>query len=310
MRRTESLGDVARWMRRRTIDLIVIGLLAIASGVVGRELIAIYRRPPPPAEEELLSGTLAEDQPLDLAFGSAGFALARQVVSGSSDDANRALAGLLRRQVETALPARETPDADELALITRLHESRPFEEQPGYWALYGLGEDFRSQVGLRRFAPRTGETEPVWRIVVWGLSFPAGEGRWSVYAVAPAPGTETARTAPGEEVVPETAFPPLPPGAARTVRIVDRGGQFLLGFSGKGPVATWFDHFDRWYAAAGYRRTVAELDAARGLREYTPLRADVAPRATRIQIARDPDGVWRGLVIGQVAPSTNPSTTP
>lgn len=310
MRRTESLGDVARWMRRRTIDLIVIGLLAIAAGVVGRELIAIYRRPPPPAEDEILSGTLAEDQPLDLAFGSAGFALARQVVTGTDADADRALAGLLRRQVETALPARDRPDDDERALIARLLESRPFEEQPGYWALYGLGEDFRSQVGLRLFPPAAGATDPVWRIVVWGLSFPAGAGRWSVYAVTPSPGTETVRTAPGDEVVPEAAFPPLPSGASRTVRLVDRDGQFLLAFSGKGPVAPWFEHYDRWYGEAGYRRTAAELTTDSGLREYAPIRADVAPRSTRIRIARDPDGVWRGLVMGQVTRPLSPSTTP
>lgn len=298
-RRTESLGDVARWMRRRTIDLIVIGLLAIGAGVVGRELISAYRRPAPDAEQQDVAGTLAEDQPLDLAFGSAGFAMSRQLVSGTAEDAEGALANLMRRRVETAEPARAKPDDDEQALVRHLLETTPYEEQPGYWALYGLGEDFGTQVGLRKFSEGTEESHRGWRVVVWGLSFPLGAGRWTVYAVAPSPGTEVARAERGEETVPESAFPTLPAGAERTMRMVDRDRQYLLGFRGQGPVSRWFEQFDEWFEAAGYERRTAELTEGKGLRVYVPLRPEIASRPVRIQVARDGDGVWRGVVMGQ-----------
>jgi hypothetical protein len=295
--RAESLGDVARWMRRRTFDLIVIGLVAIAGIVVGRELIQTYRAAP--AEDAGLTGTLLEDQPLDLAFGSAGFAMSRQVVTGPPEEAHRALAGLVRRHIETALPASDTPDDDERTLVAHLLATTPFEEQSGFWALYGLDEDFHTQVGLRKFPEGEQEPHRGWRIVVWGLSFPLSEGRWTVYAVAPSPGQTPARSAPGEARIDESAFPTIPPGAQRTLRLVDREGQYLLGFSGPGPVDAWFDHFDQWFEAAGFRRTVAELNATRGQREYAPIRDSVAPRPARVQIARDGDGIWRGLVMGQ-----------
>jgi hypothetical protein len=292
-----SFGDLARRMRRRTLDLIAIGVVLIAGGVVGRLLIEAYRRPidGPPDPTANASPGFAEELPVDLDFGEAEFALARQIVEGTAEDAATKLAELLRSKIETALPPAEAPNETERQLIDAALKRPAFLEQSGEWSLHALDERFGMQVGLRNVAKAEGDTSRQnWRVTVWGLSLPTGENRWSLYAVTPGGRTQSPNADQASGPLPE-----LPPGAMRTLRIEDARGEFVLGFSGKGPVEAWRTFFEERFAREGLVGTGWVLGPDRVSARFIARSDGPHPGATvSLELTRDPNGDWRGLLIG------------
>ena len=294
-----SLGDLARRMRRRTLDLIVIGVVLIAGGVVGRLLVEAYRRPMdgPPDPSANASPGFAEELPVDLDFGEAEFALARQIVEGSTEDAATKLAELLRSKIETALPPAEAPNETERQVIAAARKRPAFLEQSGEWSLHALDERFGMQVGLRNVSNAQGDTsQQNWRVTVWGLSLPTGENRWSLYAVTPGGRTQSPAADQTSGLLPE-----LPPGALRTLRIEDARGEFVLGFSGAGPVDSWRTFFEKRFAREGLVGTGWVLGPDRvSARFIAPTDGPSPGSVVSLELTRDAEGQWRGLLIGSV----------
>jgi hypothetical protein len=292
-----SLGDLARRMRRRTLDLIAIGVVLIAGGVVGRLLVESYRRPIDGPQDPSANSSpgFAEELPVDLDFGEAEFALARQIVEGTAEDAAAKLAELLRSKIETACPKAGAPDETELQVIAAARKRPAFLEQSGEWSLHALDERFGMQVGLRNVATAQGDrSQQTWRVTVWGLSLPTGENRWSLYAVTPG-----GRVGSPTEGQPAHPLPDLPTGAIRTLRIEDARGEFVLGFSGAGPVEAWRTFFEERFAREGLVGTAWILGPDRVSARFVARSDGPHPGATvSLELTRDPTGDWRGLLIG------------
>lgn len=252
-----GLGDVARRMRSRTLDLIAIGIVLVAGLTFGRQIVEWWRTEP----VDLAAGVPAlgvnsgwgdGGAPVTLEFGDRPFVLARQMAPGDRDSTLATLRDRCRAVLEkAALPATE-PDAAEKSLLKRTAALKPVAEEAGAWQVYLLEGPFALVVGIRiggaermRDAAATSEPPPApRRVVCWGLALPLSERAWTLYIF----------TAGQPAAADPAALPhvPVPHGARQVLALREERGGELIGFSGNGAPEEWSRFYDEWFASHGW----------------------------------------------------------
>jgi hypothetical protein len=255
---TPSLADVARRIRSRTTDLLAISIVLGASLSFGPQLISWWKAPQPnqspPAWQLTPAGWETADQPVDLGFGDSSLTLTRQTVTGNQKQVISALVAFCQKvssQTTTPLPP---PDDAEQHLLNHVKTLTPVATEPPNREFYVMGDQFPLVVGVLNLAKTSAENrEPAndnqtpRRLVCYGLALPFGEDRWTLFLV------KDPRKKRDQES--NSAVPPLPPGAVRTMSLCDERGELLLAFSGTGTVQKWTKFYESLSSAEHWRQT-------------------------------------------------------
>ena len=243
-------------------------------------------------------------QPHHLEFGDARWALVRETVLGTRQQAVAALRARCRElAVSSGLPD-DVPAPSEDQLLASLRGQRPVAEEPGRWSLYELKAGFPMVAGVRGGASGSepGPEEEVAggppRVVTWGLAAPTGEQAWTLYAFHPA-----ARASGLPSDLPRIS---LPPDGRKTLSMRVSGGGALVAFRGPSQAGGWKPFFDRrfrdrgWTAAGSWQRA----DSTWHLRYVR--RADRRTQTVDVRFGPDGRGGTAGLVM--IAPPQTDST--
>lgn len=292
-------SELSRWMLRRTIDLIVIGLVLLAGLTVARRVLVWWKTEP---------GDLVADHQAAFAgdalapwgigpggarleFGTTGLSLRRVVLRGTLAEAQEQLQTIAREtardwgsqprlRLSEALGPRERR---EMQLLTRLTAVEPVERDPdGRWSLYRIEGPLEMVVAV---APDQPDAEEA-RVVCWGVALPVDTGTWRLLMVTPRAESTGVSASPAL---------PLPPNCRRELSLSDAVGGGLTTFSGPGPAETWQVHFDNVAESLGWKpvRRWSERSSGRSAVWIAPGGGE--PRRIDVQLTRGEKG-WAGVV--------------
>lgn len=270
--RSGGFGQLARrisgWTSRALVSLMIL----VAGIGFGRQVLIWWAEDATPAAPPAVASVGFAD--LDalsvLEFGDQPWALRRRAVFGDQATMIRELRSLCR-EAATAAPPPEPVSANERRLLERLAEEKPTETLAGGIRLYDVAGPLPTAVAIGpveakvRIAGEDTSTEAVHaaqpnvarsadRVISWGLAIPAGENRWTAWALER--NNSTSKAGASHPVEPEFE---LPRGARRTL-VVRGGGETagrsaMIGFVGRGDPGKWRRSFDEWAARSSYRTT-------------------------------------------------------
>ncbi len=232
-----GLGEVTRRIRRRTTDLVAIGLLLVVGLVLGRQLTAWWNAP------ELRSITdpggvtgpgTAWTEPDDLQLGDLGQTIHRQRVTGSRQAAWEALQTATRKTAKQMGWPESEADPAERRLLEKLSR-KTFRATDTTTSLHRLNGPLPMIVAVRRLL---GDH----RIVGWGLATRTPDNGWVTWTFA-------AMQHKAVETV------PLPPGSRRLLAVGSGDPERLLVFAGSSNDDGWWRHFDTQLNRGGWEPT-------------------------------------------------------
>ena len=256
-----GFARVARQLRSRTTDLLGIAIVVIGGLTLGSQLVEWWSVDPDetqsPAElaQSVAGANVAwgtGETPVSLQFGDHPFAVQRQHVHGDFDRALEVLLTKCRKTVQ-AEPIDDSGsddtiqvDANQRKLVQRLSSMQPIEEQPGQWRLYRLDHPMTTIIATRhRPDPaalegqeKRPERSPAnrQRVVCWGLAFPYGKNRWTLYLF------RDSRPSPTQTSLPQI---PLPPDSRQVLSIQDQAGGAITVFQGEEDARAWIGFFQQ-----------------------------------------------------------------
>jgi len=233
-----GLGEVTRRIRRRTTDLLAIGLLLVVGLVLGRQLTAWWNEPELRLITDPASVTgpgTAWTEPDDLQLGDLGQTIHRQRVTGSRQAAWEALENSTRKTANQAGWPESEPDSAERQLLERLSRKTTRTTDTTTISLHRLDGPLPMIVAVRRLLGNH-------RIVGWGLATRTPDNEWVTWTFA---GTKNTTV--------ETVS--LPPGSRRLLAVGSGDPERLLVFAGSSNDDGWWRHFDTELNREGWEST-------------------------------------------------------
>jgi hypothetical protein len=236
---------ISSWTTRGLLSaLILVGGLAF-----GRQVTRWWRADEagslaPPPQLAMTEGLGDPARPHRLQFGDLPWAVVRQTVVGSRDEAAAVLRTSCRELTASGELPEDTAGPSEQQLLALLAKRAAVAEERGRWQIHELEGGFPMVVGSRIGADSTRPSEggqvadPPRRVVTWGLAIPTPEQSWSLYTFHPA------RSGSGPPAdLPEI---PLPPDSRKTLSLQVFDGGRMVALVGPLDEGTWKRHFDRW----------------------------------------------------------------
>ena len=248
-----SFADLARRIRSRTTDIIVIGVLAAVGLSFASAVTRWWRDDPqtmtvaprlPPAPWESPDGVA-------LQFGDQPWSMHRRQMIGNEEAVTTALTLACRAILEESDPdaALPSPDTAELELLNSLESFAPSAEKPEEWAIYELGGFLPWVVGIRVNMPPISNLDPdaehQRRLLCWAMGLPQPDGSWVLHTI-------DRHRGPGGSANFDSDLP-LPTGAKPSLRLFDAHGGSLVCFSGSGSHAQWSGELDAAWSRTGWR---------------------------------------------------------
>ncbi len=317
-----GFGVLARRIADWTTKLVLTAMILVMGVGVGRQMVSWWREESRPVTSPAPAwGGLAElGQTHDLQFGNQDWGLRRLSIVGNVTQARAVLQQSCRALLDEASDPPQMPSSSEQSLLAKLAAAQPIEQRPSQWRLYALPGEFPLVAGVRPASPASsppGQTVAVSadRVVTWGVAVPISDSEWVAYVFYPqgrsargsqvvsthseSPGTATSNPSGREKPSRQAAWPSalsIPPGSQRILGMQAQGGAAVVAFRGSGPVESWMGHYDESFAQQDYRRVQAwrEHDGA-----WFARFAGRGPQqgAISVQLARDRDGPWRGVLV-------------
>lgn len=304
-----GFAGLAQKIRRRTTDLLAIGVVAVATLTIGRQTIVWWKTEPlpPVATAPGGSGFLhADDTPVVLEFGEQPVSLTRQRLQGTRAQALAKLADLCRTACDAATSPPLEVAAVESTLREAVHDQQPFEELTNHWRLYQLDDGLPMIVGFRHFPPGLNEPHPDnrsrtevpntapfpsdrWRLVCWGLAMPLSSQTWTLYTHGAATISSVASNSIG-------TTPAIPPGSQRILSLRQEGGGGMIGFRGPGPITDWRAFYDRWAREHGWKKLPGAQISIHSYAVRFQAEASVESATMDVQLIADQAGEIRGLI--------------
>jgi hypothetical protein len=248
--RPSDFGELAKKIRSRATDIIVIGIVVAAGLSLAGRVTEWWRKDPevitaspdilPPAPWESTDG-------LALQFGDQPWAMHRRQMTGDEQAVtaamkNSCIAILEKFKPRDSLP---NPDAAELRLLESLKSFAPSESVAGEWGVYELGGFLPWVVGVRESIPGDDpDAEQSRRLLCWTMALPQPDGSWVVHTID--------RQGGASGIGGSDFNLPLPQGARPSLRLSDERGGSLICLSGPGPVAEWSRELNVAWHAAGW----------------------------------------------------------
>jgi len=271
-----GLGDLARRCRRRTTDLLAIGLLLVVGLALGRQLTAWWNEPElgSSADPDIVAGPgTAWTTPDDLQLGGLGTTIHRRRVRGDRQTVWSAL------EVSTQNTAREAgwpaskADRAEQQLLAVLDNRESHTSQQATTSLHRLDGPLPVVVAVRRLLGAR-------RIVGWGLATRSTTDDWVTWTFATA----------GEDAAEPVA---LPTDSQRLLAVGSGDPEQLLVFSGSPEPRDWWTHFETTLLRGGWTLTASPLQQATG---WTARWQHPDGRTMVISARFDNSGKWHGML--------------
>jgi hypothetical protein len=298
-RHVRDFAELARRLSGWTTNLLAIGVLSVGA-LVAAARVTEWWRSEPQGVTFMAPGALAlpwnSPDGAVLEFGAHPWRIHRQSLHGTATDAEKLLAALCRDVAvrDWRVMPQTTVDPAERALLERLKNWAPLEEEKGQWRLSAVGGPTPWIVGTTDAAGRpdsltanTAEADAFsGRVLCWGLALPQPDGLWTLYVLERRP-NEAPSAAPDV---------PLPAGAKRVLRIRGAQGGEFTSFRVDGAAAQWRRDFDASFRAAGWYR-LGEWTGGGNAYNVTYLRESV-PARLRADITLTEDaGRWTGVAV-------------
>jgi hypothetical protein len=249
------------------------------------------------ATSEMAVDSVDESPARLLQFGTLKWSIGWRPVSGTREDAARALQRTCQELIPRAKLPDDAPGPSETRLLATLAAQRPVVDQPGQWRLDALDEGLPMVVGTRPGAPvgtAPEETRAAGasRVVLWGLALPASPQSWTLYTCVS--GSPSVRTGAA------TLDVPAPPDSTKILSISTDDGGCVETFSGRVDWVVWRDFYDRWFQERGWRR-VGDWEEAKtgGHGRFRPTQPGQTGTVD-VRLATDGRGRTTGLLL--VAP--------
>lgn len=301
----KTYASLARIIARRTTDCLAIALLLTAGIYIGTTLSRWWNTDPSEiATTEELARAIAgseitwgtDGSPVFLEFGSQPGELRRQTFHGSETEAVQELIRSCEPIVKQSPEPVTAADSGELRLLDRLKTLQPTVASEDGWRIDHVAGPVSLVVGSRRYSspgPVRESGAGGWRVVCWGLMFPAQAGSWTLFTFSLS-----------DVSFQDSPWPdfPLPSNCRRNLSVRSRPGSMLIGFSGLGPEDLWKTHFqeslaDQQWTTSGWRPT------ENGWSAVFQSNADNKPGLVEIQFTKSLDGLYRGLITATPAPT-------
>ncbi len=277
---TGLAGQARRW-RRRTTDLLAIGLLLVIGLAVGRQLTAWWNEPTlqTPATSSIAAiagGGAAWSEPDDLQLGNLATTVRRHRVIGDRQRVCTALdVATGKLAADAGWPGSE-PDEAEQGLLKRLSgrtpTATPSGREPGT-SVYRIVGPLPMTVAVRTLLGQR-------RVVGWGLATPTLDGAWVTWNFSAA--------------AVETDDPvTLPLDSQRLLALGDGDRERLVLFSGPSGSNGWLGHFRREMAGSGWRAITVPTQHDSG---WTARWHHRSGRTAVVSSRRDTSGRWHGML--------------
>ncbi|MCX7428051.1 MAG: hypothetical protein NTW96_20785 [Planctomycetia bacterium] len=232
-----------------------------------------------------------------LQFGTLKWSIGWRPVSGTREDAARALQRACQELIPRAKLPDDAPGPSETRLLATLAARPPVAEQAGQWRLDALDEGLPMVVGTRPGAPvgtAPEETRAAGasRVVLWGLALPASPQSWTLY-------TCVSGVRP---VGPDTTtldIPP-PPDSIKILSISTENGGHMETFSGRVDWVVWRDFYEHALPKWGWRRVGDWEETVAG--GHGRFRSAQSDRAGTVDIHMATDGRSRTTGLLLIAP--------
>lgn len=293
-----SFGRLAGTLRRRTFDLLAIGIVAVTLLGLGRTLADWWNTDPadlaPASVVDPFAGWGADGGTLRIGLGDLPCRLLRTHATATVDEAVARAVADCRSIAETGTAPLAPPDEAEANLLRTCAKLAPVAESKGEWRVHRATFPVPLLVASRRAERSAGATDG-WRVLCWGLVLPAGESQWTTYLFDASRAPAGASAADVGNAIPAKW---LPGGAKRTLSLSDGRGRNVLGFEGTGSAAAWTKAFDAKLTAAGWRRIGAwESAGSSWSARYADGSAPDDGTERRLQVQFAADGAWGSGVI-------------
>ncbi|NMC19061.1 MAG: hypothetical protein GYA33_01465 [Thermogutta sp.] len=290
---------------------LLISFLIIAAALVFTSQILRWWRTPEPLP---VTATNSPDNDTwnAVEWADADWTTTLYTASGPEEEVAADLARrMLRATQEAAVPA-DRPNEQELAVLRRLADRKPFLKDEQGAAVYRLNQSLPIWLGMRsddKVAPpesrqprgfaSTGNTDDAQlrkvkaaRIVAWGFLVPMDGELWRI-ALAVSGSNPAGRRSAGEI--------PLPTGAEPGFTIRFGDGTMLQAFRGeRADKSAWMAHFDAWLGSrgwsAGTKWQVRNDEAVRHYRRRDPSPDSAASEFLFVTL-RDEAGTTRGFLM-------------
>ncbi|WP_145368058.1 hypothetical protein [Maioricimonas rarisocia] len=286
-------------MRRRTIDLLGIGIVAIGCLTVASYVSEWWRAESGPSVPPIQSAGWDDASGTMLQFGTMQHALHRQTIQGSRDQALTRLAENCRDAASSGKNAISDngPDpipAEEQRLLDLLQARVPDDVFPDGARRHNID-------GLLPMVVITGDPTSVdtqssastaaksRRVLSWGIAVPVDESQWSLMTLQPA-GKPSAENAKSPSL-------PFPTEARRTIDITGHDGSRLVSFRGDGPGKQWVRELDRQFLHEKWKPLRSWSQSQHGNWSASYVQDDDSQRTQAdLQLAREPGGDWVGIL--------------
>ena len=276
-----GLGELARRCRRRTTDLLAIGLLLVVGLAVGRQLAAWWNEAQLQSTPNPLSVTgsgAAWTDPDQLQLGELGQAIHRRRVTGDRQAAWTALEKSTRVTAHEAGWPDDEADPHERQLLEMLdrRESRGGQTTTPKQAdtsLYRLQGPLPMVVAVRQLLGQR-------RVVGWGLATRTPAGDWLTWTFATAGHVDTLPVA-------------LPKGSRKLLTVGSGNPEQLLVFSGIAGPDDWWKHFETVLGRDGW---TLNSPAARNADGWTGRWQHRSGRALVVSARHHNSGQWHGML--------------
>jgi hypothetical protein len=276
-----GLADQARRWRRRTTDLLAIGLLLVIGLAVGRQLTAWWNEPTLQTPTTTSVGAIAGQgtawsEPDDLQLGSLAATVHRRRVVGDRQQAWTAVDQATRAMATAAGWPDSQPDQAERGLLERLSRrtaaNTSAEREPGI-SVFRIVGPLPMAVAVRTLLGQE-------RVVGWGLATPTLDGAWVTWTFAAASV--------------ETSDPvTLPLDSQRLLALGDDDRQRLVLFSGPSGSNGWLGHFRRELTGSGWQAVSLPTRHDSG---WTARWHHRSGRTAVVSSRRDTSGRWHGML--------------
>ena len=289
------LTNQARRWRRRTTDLLAIGLLLVIGLAVGRQLTAWWNEPTfsetnPDLRSTIVGHGDAWESPAELQLGDLALTARRQQIHGDRETAWSEIESTVA-QVALAAPWPSIEaDQTERDLLQQLEEQVPTTRPDADTSLFRVNGPLPMIVARK-------QRQQVSRLIAWGLALPDMGDTWIAWVFSGALTKETA-----VEI-------PLPEQSRRLLSLRGTTAQQLVIFTGQPTGDAWWQHFQTELGQRGWETSGPPI---RGNNGWTT-RFRQAPGRNVVIITRcDNSGTWHGMLNLFTAPTTEttPETTP
>ncbi|HET6426054.1 MAG TPA: hypothetical protein VFG20_20355 [Planctomycetaceae bacterium] len=220
-------------LRRRVLDLVVIGWVAAVGLTTGRQLVDWWREDA--SATPSIVGDAGEDwsrRPVDVRVGPRGVPLYRSPFVGDREAVEQRLMQLVQSRLSDTPVPTARPDESEQQLLDRLKTEPPIATDHGRGVLYRWSAPWPGMIG-------TIFVEQQERLAVHGFAVPAGENKWTTFILSPL-------ALSGSRNSPTT----LPPRVIPLLSWTDEAGRQVATFRGPGVLAEWIAFFDQRYRTA------------------------------------------------------------